>query len=305
VGGPSVEFYALEGRTVAGIRRIPAVLTNASITRTRAEPTDPFFFYEMDFTMPLCVSDGGAERCIDPSVQTTVLWAFGEQDRLETHSLRGAFPLQLTGIGETAALGVPEIARRRLAHGVCMLIGWGILIPFGSSVAAAKVWVGNPRWFHIHRLCQVVGLAVALAGFIIALTHFERDLGAHANLGWVVMVLGVLQPLNALIRPPKKPPGPKRLAWEATHKGLGWLAIVLAAPTIALGIKLFDDLSGTHYPDVPAGLGVVYGVVGGTAMLVALAAYARKLIGGGEAPGNGPAGDVPMVEGVTVKGGHV
>ena len=307
VSGTSLEFYALGGYNVGSIRRIPAILTNASITRTQTDGADPFALYSMEFTRPLCVRESGAERCIEPSAQMTLLWAFGEQDRLETHSQRGAFPLLLSGLGETSDLEVPEISKRRLAHGVCMLIGWGVLIPIGASVASGKVWVGNPRWFHIHRVAQSVGLLVALAGFIIALTHFQRDLGSHAQLGWVVMVLGLLQPLNGVRRPKKG--APLRLVWEAAHKGLGWLAIVLAAPTIALGIRLFDHLSGTHYPDAPAALGVTYAVVAGVSVLVALAAYARKLMGGSEAQGNAAdttatsanTGAVPMMENVVVK----
>ena len=68
-------------------------------------------------------------------------------------------------------------------------------------------------------------------------------MSTHAKLGLVVVIIGTLQPLNALIRP--HPVDPKtgiksdfRHYWEIWHKGLGWLAILGGVVNVLLGILL-------------------------------------------------------------------
>lgn len=61
-------------------------------------------------------------------------------------------------------------------------------------------------WFKYHRRAQVVGLLLTGVAFIIAIVmtvnaskpHFSN---VHAKLGLAVTLLGVLQPVNALVRP--------------------------------------------------------------------------------------------------------
>lgn len=84
------------------------------------------------------------------------------------------------------------------------------------------------------------------------------------------MVIGLLQPLNAVVRPHKEKDGKhsrQRVAWEIVHKGGGWLALILAAVTIAMGCLKFERLSGAHLPGAGLGIGVSYAVV--TAVLLA------------------------------------
>jgi hypothetical protein len=61
-------------------------------------------------------------------------------------------------------------------------------------------------------------------------------------MGWLVMVLGVLQPVNAYFRPPPtkhgETKGKKRFLWEILHKCFGYCAVVLAIVTVFLGIAL-------------------------------------------------------------------
>jgi Na+/melibiose symporter-like transporter len=64
------------------------------------------------------------------------------------------------------------------------------------------------------------------------------------------MSLGLLQPLNALLRPNKphdgKPPTASRRAWHALHAGSGWLAIGLSIPTIILGITFVPGVAANR-----------------------------------------------------------
>jgi hypothetical protein len=59
------------------------------------------------------------------------------------------------------------------------------------------------------------------------------------------MCLGLLQPFNALVRPklPKEDEDKStmRVLWEVIHKGLGYVAIILAFVTVGLGTKLVGN----------------------------------------------------------------
>lgn len=160
------------------------------------------------------------------------------------------------------------------AHGALMLIGWGLMLPAGVVVAKlGKHRSPDGWWFKRHRAVQMCGLLLALVGFVIALTQFSVLQGPgwsppriHGILGCVVMGLGLLQPLNAFLRPPhkqeQKPPergagnggsdndggtgmissGSSacsiRTMWEWLHRGVGWCAVLLAVPTLALGCAI-------------------------------------------------------------------
>ena len=92
-------------------------------------------------------------------------------------------------------------------------------------------------------------LIAALVGWIIALTNFTvlstGDMGSvhflHASVGCTVMTLGLLQPLNALLRPHKQKGEARsatRLAWEVWHKASGYLALFFSIGTIGLGTSI-------------------------------------------------------------------
>ena len=135
-----------------------------------------------------------------------------------------------------------------VAHGTLMMASWGVLLPSGVLIAHF-LRHRDPLWFKLHRAIQVCGLCLALAGFIIAVTQFDvfaqgyyAPAQAHGSCGLVVMVLGLLQPINAYFRPHKDKaalkPTPARQRWEWLHKGSGWFAILLSVPTIIVGTTL-------------------------------------------------------------------
>jgi hypothetical protein len=118
-------------------------------------------------------------------------------------------------------------------------------------------------WFRIHKVCQVAGLLLAISGWVIALRNFNvlADIGynnyRHGICGMVTMVLGLLQPLNAVIRPhPPKEGEVKataRIVWEVLHKGSGYTALLLAVATIALGTTILPE------PDDQTAFQIAYG----------------------------------------------
>lgn len=260
----SVELYDLTSRTVSGVVPLPNTLIGepASISSVDGD------LVEMRFTLPLSVSGLASDSPV------FTIFSLGSTAGLSTHSWRGFEQVVLNGGAGARAGLILDISYAKLAHALCMLLGWGILIPSGTAIAAGlRKGIGDPLWFKLHRYTQVLGLFVAIAGFIIALTRFTWGLTsqseAHAILGTVVMALGLLQPLNGILRPKKG--APSRVSWELLHKGSGYLAILLAVPTIAMGIQLFDTQESLNFPGATLGMSIVQGAV--LLLLLAIVAY--------------------------------
>ena len=127
-----------------------------------------------------------------------------------------------------------------MLHGVLMVIGWGILLQAGAFIAR-YFRHKNPLWFHLHRICQISGLLFAIGGFICGVksVRFDDFKFAHGGLGLFIMIVGLLQPFNAIIRPHVKAGEDKtmkRKIWELFHINLGRIALILAVVNISLGI---------------------------------------------------------------------
>ncbi|XP_013403073.1 actin-fragmin kinase isoform X2 [Lingula anatina] len=136
-------------------------------------------------------------------------------------------------------------------HTVFMFAGWGILLQAGAFIARYFKWKG-PKWFLIHRVLQSTGLFFALAGFICAIVsvRFDHFSFAHGIIGLIIMILGLLQPLNALIRPHKEQNeviSRKRWIWELIHLNTGRLALILALINMVLAyiaMELWTRIKG-------------------------------------------------------------
>lgn len=127
----------------------------------------------------------------------------------------------------------PWVFDYRLFHGVTMFLSWGFFLPIGATAARfGKHWP-NALWWKIHRPMQCGGVLLGIGGFIVAV-FFMVGVGkmtsiAHPQIGIVVTVLGVLQPVNAFFRPHvhdgHKTRG--RIVWEYIHKYSGRIALIL------------------------------------------------------------------------------
>jgi Eukaryotic cytochrome b561 len=153
-------------------------------------------------------------------------------------------------------------------HARLMVAAWAILLPLGAvaaryfKVTSKQDWprhVDNRAWWHAHRALQYGGVVIMLVGTALvwnARTESQTPPPAlavwHGYLGWTVVLLGVLQILSAWLRGSKGGPTepqmrgdhydmtPHRLRFEALHKGGGWLAVVVAIITVALGLMAAD-----------------------------------------------------------------
>jgi hypothetical protein len=202
------------------------------------------------WTRPLAAGVYDGALAVPANGTTTLVWASGRDTSIQKHQVAGTATVNFAA-GDFSAAG--SRAAARLAHGALLFVAWAFLAPAGVFLArfAKRVPpVAGPRafWFVAHYSVQSAALATAAAGFIVALVlrwdrgaHFAS---AHGKLGLVVMVLAVLQPLNACIRPlrgkPDSPMTTARFVWEVVHKGAGWATLAAAAAAIVLGLREYN-----------------------------------------------------------------
>ncbi|XP_064603060.1 uncharacterized protein LOC135468627 [Liolophura sinensis] len=130
-----------------------------------------------------------------------------------------------------------------MVHGILMTIGWGVFLQWGAFVARYARH-RNPFWFYFHTTVQISGLCCSIAGFVFAVfsVQFDHFRFTHGILGLIVMILGILQPINAVLRPHKTvllvDESSARLIWRWIHHTNGRLALLLALVNITLGVFL-------------------------------------------------------------------
>jgi hypothetical protein len=149
-------------------------------------------------------------------------------------------------------------------HARTMTLAWGILIPLGVVIARffkvtpKQHWpeqLDNKAWWHSHRFLQSMALLLMGIGFILAFEKGGRSSLAaalHGYVGWSICIVAVLQVIYALFRGSKGGPTDHsmrghhydmtayRIRFENVHKIVGWLSVLLALPTIVIGLFLAD-----------------------------------------------------------------
>lgn len=157
-----------------------------------------------------------------------------------------------------------HIATLTAWHARLMVLSWGILFPLGAFAARfykirpCQAWpeeLDDKTWWHAHRWTQGIALAVMTAGVALGVataTMASMAASLHAVLGWLLCITGWLQLAAGLARGSKGGPTdkrmrgdhydmtPRRLVFERCHKAAGWLAILMAAPTIVIGLLIAD-----------------------------------------------------------------
>jgi len=218
----------------------------------------------------------GKEREITPGTPQTITWARGgdgETSLVNQHETRGFAEVDLGNIAGGVTSKKSSAQWTLWLHLLFMAPAWGAILPMGAAIAnRCKAVQGAPKgkWFQLHRAFQSIGWTLQLLGFIFAVVHCEKYSKhfnyLHTIIGMVVVAIGTLQPLNAIVRPhPPEggwPEGGKpaaRTAWEAVHKGLGWLAIILGMVNVILGVLLAQHLDFEAGPWV---VGLVIGLIG-------------------------------------------
>ena len=165
-------------------------------------------------------------------------------------------------------------------HGRLMVLAGAVLFPVGVMLARYyKVtrwqrWpeeLDNRFWWHGHRLTQYLGVGLMTAAVAVVWTDCSGDSGAewpcrqspmtrHALVGLAALAAGWMQIALGLARGSKGGPTdpdadprdprtwrgdhydmtPRRIAFEWSHKLLGYLALVLAVAAIVTGLVHAD-----------------------------------------------------------------
>lgn len=150
-------------------------------------------------------------------------------------------------------------------HARSMVLAWAVLFPLGALVARfhkvrpGRGWpqaLDDKWWWHHHRWLQYTGCIAMLIGLGLAYRQGGGPAGGlaqwHHWLGWLVIVMAVLQVLGGLLRGSKGGPTdrqlrgdhydmtPRRIAFEWLHKGLGWTSVLLSMVVIAMGLVVVD-----------------------------------------------------------------
>ncbi|RWR71945.1 cytochrome b561 and DOMON domain-containing-like protein [Cinnamomum micranthum f. kanehirae] len=149
---------------------------------------------------------------------------------------------------------VPYTTLRR-THGILNMVGWGILMPIGSSVARfCKHW--DPAWFYSHVSIQGLGFGMGIAAVILGFrleNKISAKVSTHKALGILILSMGCLQVLAFLLRPDKDSKARKYWTWY--HQFVGRALIMVAIGNIFYGISLGKEGHSWYI-----GYGVVLGV---------------------------------------------
>lgn len=138
----------------------------------------------------------------------------------------------------------------KLAHGFLMALGWGAMLPAGICVSlffrkTLPRTGPHAYWFVWHLRLQVLGLLAALVGLVIAVSmtkgHHLQD--THSKLGLALMCVGVAQAAGGALG--RLATDKLRLLLASVHKFVGFGSVIIAAPTISLGLRALGT-AGAH-----------------------------------------------------------
>ena len=156
-----------------------------------------------------------------------------------------------------------------VVHAALMIFAWGILVPLCVILARFykvtpeqdfPVRLDNPFWWRWHRWGQILAVVVSTLAFALMWGEIGwAGLASwHGRLGMAVVAIGWLQFSGSFLRgskggptdPRANPSDPgtwrgdhydmtlRRRVFEATHKLLGYAALILVLPVIWLGLSL-------------------------------------------------------------------
>merc|ERR1711871_1603983 len=137
----------------------------------------------MTFTRNAAAS-GNTENAIATGVgtKTSFIWAYGSSNTLAYHSQRGVIEYDVTA--NSAEVTKEKASAVFYAHMVCMALAWGMLLPWGVSVASRSRKVDGAApgaWFRTHEALQYTGWLLQIVGFIMAILYVGEKGGMHFN----------------------------------------------------------------------------------------------------------------------------
>ena len=144
------------------------------------------------------------------------------------------------------------------AHGALMSIAFGFFLPAGIIFARFfRSPKYSPAWLRLHQVFMLVGFALIIAGFAIAVDKFDNDNYSkrvnsyHRKAGFYVFAAVCLQVFLGFVRPATPPPASgekptaQRVAWNEVHRWNGRVAYVFGLAQVYTGVQILDGGSTT------------------------------------------------------------
>ncbi len=171
------------------------------------------------------------------------LWACGSDKDLGFHKAKASFDLNLSS-------GVKKVGNMMvwLAHGVMAFLGWAVLVPISVNASLFRDRLPKgPLWFNLHRSLNATAYLLLIILFSIAVKYTTQDFNSrHGRIGLTMLILTTIQMVRGIIRPRLTYPGSDkektkwRKGWEAGHRFLGALLLLLGFSQMSSGIKSFS-----------------------------------------------------------------
>lgn len=155
--------------------------------------------------------------------------------------------------GQVAVTTDDKPSQRR-THGVLMTLSAGVLIPIGTFFPRF-LKTSDSLWLHLHRACQMSGLVLMLAGYIVG-----KNINAgvivqpvHFAIGTLALILCIVAALLGIFRPhlpgKNEPISPRRVAWSWVHFGVGRLAVIFGVTNVFIGLNMIYQPEVNVYPN--------------------------------------------------------
>ncbi|KAI3929337.1 hypothetical protein MKX01_006573 [Papaver californicum] len=146
------------------------------------------------------------------------------------------------------------------SHRIFSIFGWGVLLPAGAIISRYYTH-HDPLWYYLHVSIQSTGsifvLVTILAGELLY-NEEEPDISLHRALGYLTLVLCILQVICLVLVFVKRPSldSKMRWYWNCYHALVGKTALFLGALNIIIGL----EIGGSSIP-WEVGYGVLLAVI--------------------------------------------
>jgi cytochrome b561 len=246
----TVYKYDVTSKSTSGIDKMESskqTLTGTSITASGGTT-------EMEFIK--IMSESG-EIELSSTGSTILVFAVGTSNTLAYHQARSSVSINLSNC-ESSSLSIDSLSKFGVfMHALLMIGAWLYLIPSGILVATFKGLFG-PAWVQLHMPIQVMGVLAMLCGVLVISTSLnsvnadhlnseKTDFGVHTYLGVMALCIAGFQIFLGVTRPHKPAPNEEkpfvRLAFEVLHRGIGFIAVLVALLCVLSGIDHADSFS--------------------------------------------------------------
>ncbi|XP_068456856.1 putative ferric-chelate reductase 1 [Clinocottus analis] len=147
--------------------------------------------------------------------------------------------------------GPPEVLRGSRGpiilkmHGALMLLAWMLTGSVGTVIASfyKPDWpnhtlLGQKVWFQVHRGLMVLTVTLTVVAFCLPFIYrkgWSKHAGVHPYLGCCVLILSLIQPIMAAVRP--SPDSSRRYIFNWAHWGVGSVTEIMAVAAMFLGMR--------------------------------------------------------------------